>query len=169
MPIIDAILPEFDHEMATTRLLLERVPAGKASWKPHAKSMDLGALCSHVADIPGWVKSTVEQESFDVAPVGGTPYVTPVFSGVAELLERFDRNVREARAAFAGKSDAALMVKWSLLSGGQEVFSMPRVGVIRTFLLNHLIHHRGQLTVYLRMCDVPLPSVYGPSADTPGM
>jgi uncharacterized damage-inducible protein DinB len=165
MAIKESMLPEFEHEMATTRLLLERVPAEQAVWKPHPKSMSLGELASHLADIPVWVQPTLGADSFDPAPPDGEPYRTPRFSSREEAVQRFDRNVARARDAISGTDDAHLMVPWSLTRGGQTVFTMPRVTVLRTFLLNHIIHHRGQLTVYLRLKDVPLPGIYGPTAD----
>ena len=161
MPLVDALLPEFDHEMTVTRKLLERVPDGQFDWKPHPKSMSLGQLAQHVATIPSWGSATVTQEEFDVA---GVPPV-PAAQTRAALLAMFDRNVKDTRAALAGRSDAEMMVPWTLKNGGQAIFSMPRAGVWRSFVLSHLVHHRGQLSVYLRMHDVPLPSMYGPSAD----
>ena len=161
MPLVDALLPEFDHEMSVTRKLLERVPDGTFDWKPHPKSMSLGQLAQHVATIPMWGSVTVTQEELDVA---GFPPV-PVAQTRADLLALFDRHVRDTRAALAGRSDAELMVPWTLKNSGQTIFSMPRAAVWRSFVLSHLVHHRGQLSVYLRMHDVPLPSMYGPSAD----
>ncbi|HEU5170648.1 MAG TPA: DinB family protein [Gemmatimonadales bacterium] len=168
MAIRESILPEFDHEMATTRLLLERVPGDKAGWKPHPKSMSLGELSSHLADIPHWVPWTLEADSFDIAPPGAEPYRTPPFASRDEVLRRFDANVGKARASLSGTDDASFMVPWSLKHGGNVAFTLPRVAVVRTFLLNHMIHHRGQLTVYLRLQGVPLPSIYGPTADQAG-
>jgi uncharacterized damage-inducible protein DinB len=167
VPIADSLLPEFDHEMATTRRVLERVPEADAAWAPHARSMTLGRLASHVAEIPGWVGGIVGADSLDAAPVGGAPYRIPGFESRAALLEQFDRNVASARAAIAGASDERLREPWSLKRAGETLFTLPRTAVLRTFFMNHLIHHRGQLTVYLRLRDVPLPIVYGDSADSP--
>ena len=164
MAIKDAILPEFDHEMATTRTLLERVPVD-ADWKPHVKSMTLGRLSAHVSEIPGWGTTTLTSTELDFNPPGGQPYVSPTYGSTAALVKAFDDNVAAARSAIAAASDADLMVPWSLKNGGQTVLTMPRVAVLRTFVMNHLIHHRAQLGVYLRLKDVPLPSCYGPTAD----
>ena len=161
MPIVDALLPEFDHEMATTRKLLERVPEQKFEWKPHAKSMTLGGLATHVANIVWWGEITLDRPEIDLEE---TPQATPAGSR-AELLTTFDRNVAATRALLAGKSDAELMAPWSLKQGRQTFFTMPKAVVWRSFVMNHLVHHRAQLGVYLRMNDVPLPAMYGPSAD----
>ena len=161
MSLVDALLPEFDHEMTVTRKLLERVPDGAFDWKPHPKSMSLGRLAQHVATIPMWGSVTMQRDELDV---GAAPPL-PTAATRADLLAMFDRHVQETRAALAGRSDAELMVPWTMKHGGQTIFSMPKAAVWRSFVLSHLIHHRGQLSVYLRMHDVPLPSMYGPSAD----
>ena len=154
MPIADALLPEFDHEMTVTRKLLERVPEGQFDWKPHQKSMTLGQLAQHVATIPRWGTVTMSQNDFDLASNEPPPQATTR----AE-------HVRSARAALVGKGDGEMTVPWALKRGNSVIFSMPRTAVWRSFVMSHLIHHRAQLGVYLRMHDVPLPSVYGPSAD----
>jgi uncharacterized damage-inducible protein DinB len=161
MPLVDALLPEFDHEMTVTRKLLERVPEDKLSWKPHPKSMELGQLAQHVATLPMWGSMTLDRSELDL---GGTPPLPPITSRAA-LLEFFDRNVSTTRAALTGKGDGELMAPWTLKKDGQTIFTMPRAGVWRGFVVSHLIHHRAQLSVYLRMNDVPIPSMYGPSAD----
>lgn len=161
MAIADALLPEFDHEMTVTRKLLERVPEGQFDWKPHQKSMTLGQLAQHVATIPRWGDVTLSRTEFDLA---SEPAPAPMTSN-AEMLAAFDRHVSDARAALTGKGDGELMAPWALKRGGHTIFSMPRTSVWRSFVMSHLIHHRAQLGVYLRMHDVPLPSVYGPSAD----
>lgn len=166
MSIAESLLPEFDHETATTRTLLERVPDGKASWKPHAKSMSLGELSMHIATIPGWAPMTLKQTEFDTNPPGGQSFTPPVYESTAKLLAAYDEGVKATRAMLSATPDGEMMVAWSLKSGGKTVFSMPRAGVFRSFIMNHAIHHRGQLSVYLRLCDVPLPSIYGPTADT---
>lgn len=166
MAIAESILPEFDHETATTRTLLERVPEGKAAWKPHAKSMSLGELAIHVASIPLWAKTTLRDTEFDVNPPGGPSYKPPTFGSTAQMLATYDEAVKAARALLASTSDAEFMTPWALKNGGKTIFSLPRAGVLRSFVLNHAIHHRGQLSVYLRLLDVPLPSIYGPTADT---
>ena len=165
MPMNQALLPEFDHEMANTRKTLERVPEDKFGWKPHEKSMSMGRLATHVAELTGWVATTLETESLDFAPPGAPPYQPKIAASRPGLLAIFDKNAAAARAALAAAGDAQLMVTWTLLGGGKTIFSMPRVAVLRGMVMNHLIHHRGQLAVYLRLNDVPVPALYGPSAD----
>ena len=165
MPIAESILPEFDHETATTRALLERVPEGKADWQPHAKSMSLGHLAMHIANIPHWSPVALERTWFDTNPVDGERATTPPFQSASHLLQFYDEGVASARALLAGKTDGEFMMQWTLKSGGKTIFSMPRVAVFRSFILNHAVHHRGQLSVYLRLLDVPLPNIYGPTAD----
>ena len=164
MPLSEGLLPEFDHEMANTRKVLERVPEVHLTWKPHEKSMSLGDLATHVASIPGWTTMTLNEEFLDMAAPGAPGVPPPAASRVA-LLALFDKGVSEARTALAGAGDACLLGQWSLRKGAQTVFTMPRLAVLRSFILNHGIHHRGQLEVYLRLKDVPLPAIYGPSAD----
>jgi uncharacterized damage-inducible protein DinB len=169
MGMSESLLFEFNQEMATTRKTLERVPLEKADWKPHAKSMTLGGLASHVANIPGWVVPTLRQDSLDLAPPGGKPFVTPLAKTRDELLDFFDQGVEAARQAMGEVTDDRLLETWSLLMGGKVAFSAPRIGVLRGMVLNHNVHHRAQLGVYLRMNDVALPSTYGPSADEGAM
>lgn len=161
----DALLPEFDREMANTRKSLERVPEDKLGWKPHDKSGTLGWLATHLATLPTWGTSTVEQDSIDLAPEGVPLPPVPVANSRKEILEMFDKNAAAARTAIAGASDERLLQPWSLLFGGKTLFSMPRIAVLRTFVMNHSIHHRAQLGVYLRLNDVSVPAIYGPSAD----
>jgi uncharacterized damage-inducible protein DinB len=169
MALRDALLPEFDIEMANTRKTLERVPDDKFDWKPHQKSYSMGSLATHIANIPTWAIYTLSQDSIDIAPVGGEPMTAkPIHSG-KELLDTFDNNIAAARNALASASDEQLMGLWTLLSGGQKVFSMPRIAVLRSFVMNHGIHHRAQLGVYLRLNDIAVPSIYGPSADEGAM
>ncbi len=165
MSLSEMLLPEFEHEMASTRRTLERVPEDKFDWKPHEKSMPLGGLATHLANIPSWVGHTIEKDALDVAPPGEPPLRMQQATSRAEVLQQFDQNVAAARAALAGASDEELLKPWTLLSGGKTVLSMPRVAVLRGFVLNHNIHHRAQLGVYLRLNDVPVPAIYGPSAD----
>lgn len=164
MPFVDALLPEFDHEMTVTRKLLERLPEDRVDWKPHPKSFSLGQLAQHVATIPMWGTMTLNQSEIDI---GGSQPPTPLRTR-AEVLTLFDGNVASARAALVGKSDVELQAPWALKRSGHVIFSMPKHGVWRSFVMSHLIHHRAQLGVYLRMQDVPLPSTYGPSADEGG-
>jgi uncharacterized damage-inducible protein DinB len=165
MTLAQTILPQFDHEMALTRKVLERIPENNLGWAPHPKSFTMIALAAHLAFIPTMGLRAITTESYDIAPVGGEPRRPPVLNSRPEVLAAFDENVTTLRAALAGVSDESMLEPWSLLAGGKPRFTMPRVGVIRGIVLSHMIHHRGQLTVYLRLCDVPIPSIYGPSAD----
>jgi uncharacterized damage-inducible protein DinB len=166
MPIAQAMLPEFDQEMSTTRSLLERVPEDRTDWRPHPKSTALGALAVHIANLVGLTPRAISLTEVDMNPPGGSGFTPPQFTTTAALLEMFDDNVAKARESIAGASDEELMVPWSLKSGGHTIFTLPRAAVLRTMVLNHVIHHRGQLSVYLRENEVPLPSIYGPTADT---
>lgn len=166
MAIAESILPEYDHETATTRALLERVPADKAEWKPHARSMSLGQLAMHIANLPQWAFIALERKEFDTNPPEGTRVTSPPFESVAHLLDMYDVNVSAARALLVRTTDGEFMVQWTLKHAGKALFSMPRVAVLRSFVLNHSVHHRGQLSVYLRLLDVPIPNIYGPTADT---
>ncbi|MBO0720927.1 MAG: DinB family protein [Blastocatellia bacterium] len=165
MSISESILPEFDQEMASTRKTLERVPDDRFDWKPHEKSSALGALVTHLSNIPGWTTMTIEQDELDVAPPGEPAFRNEPVKSQQEALSIFDTNIAAARAALAGASDELLLKPWTLLSGGHTILTLPKIAVIRTFVMNHLIHHRAQLGVYLRLNDLPVPSVYGPSAD----
>ncbi len=167
MNIIDRHLPEFDHEMLSTRNLLERLPEAQGAWKPHAKSSSLGELAIHIAGIPAYCRFIIGETQLDLNPEGGSPFKKIPFTTTAALLALFDENVRIGREILAGASDDTMMEAWSLKNAGSVVFTMPRVAVYRTMVMSHLIHHRGQLTVYARLHDVALPSIYGPSADTP--
>lgn len=166
MSIAQSLLPEFDHEMATTRTLLERVPDGNDDWKPHQKSMPLGFLSSHVATLPVYAIATLQQPELDFASPEAAKYKVPTFDSTEDRLAAFDAGVKSAREAIAATPDSDMTAMWSLKNGDQTFLSLPRVAVLRSFFMNHLIHHRAQLGVYLRMLDVPLPSSYGPSADT---
>jgi uncharacterized damage-inducible protein DinB len=164
MNYIEALLGEFDQEMAATRRMLERVPDGKSDWKPHEKSMTLGRLANHVAEIPDWVAVTLRQDSLDLPET----YQPEILASRAEILAAFDKHVAEARQALQAADPASLDQTWTLLFGGKLVFSAPRHAVLRGMIMNHLIHHRAQLGVYLRLNDIPVPGLYGPSADEPG-
>ena len=169
MTLSAALLPEFDQEMAHTRKCLERVPEDKFAWKPHQKSGTLGWLSTFIAILPSWASITMTQDSLDLAPPGAPPpQPAPPAASRQALLEMFDRNVATARAAIAGASDQQLMKPWTLLKGGQTVVTLPKGAVLRSFVMNHMIHHRAQLGVYLRLNDVPVPAIYGPTADEEG-
>ncbi len=165
MPISQSLLPEFDHEMANTRKTLERVPEDKFGWKPHEKSMTLGRLAQHIAEMAGWVVETMNKESLDLQPPGAPAYQPPKLESKQQLMEMFDKNVAAAREQINSADDAAFRVNWSLLMGGTPMFTMPRIAVYRAMVMNHIIHHRAQLGVYFRLNDIPVPSLYGPSAD----
>jgi uncharacterized damage-inducible protein DinB len=163
--ISQAILPEFDQEMGNTRKSLERVPEDKFSFKPHTKSMTLGGLATHLATINHWAEAIMGQDSFDVS----TAPPTPELKSRVEVLASFDKTTAAARKAIADSTDAHFMKPWTLTAGSHTVLTLPRVAVVRSFLLNHGIHHRAQLGVYLRLNDIPVPSIYGPSADEGNM
>jgi len=165
VPFSQSLLPEFEEEMKNTRKLLECVPDGKFDYQPHPKSMTLGRLASHVAEVPGWVKMTLEQEELDLDPAAQSK---PAGSRT-ELLQVFDRGVAEARAKIAAATDGDWQKTWTLKVGGKPVMSMPRAVLMRSMIMNHLIHHRAQLGVFLRLNDVAIPGMYGPSADEPRM
>lgn len=165
MPIADALTPEFEHEIAITRSLLERIPDDKADWKPHPKSMSMGQLAIHIVNLTRWAEYTLKETEFDVSPVGGAPLVEKKWTSRADALAELDAGAAEARNAIAASSDGEMMVPWCLKAAGQTIFTMPRAAVLRSFVLSHIIHHRGQLSVYLRLNDVAVPPIYGPSAD----
>lgn len=161
MQISELLLPEFDQEMANTRKLLELVPDGKFEYKPHEKSMTLGRLASHVAELPSYVKPTLEVEVLNIEPGQQPDQAT----SRQQLLQSFDKNAAEARKLIAAASDEDLGKTWTLNFAQKTVFSMPRVQVLRAMVINHLIHHRAQLGVYLRLNEIEIPGMYGPSAD----
>jgi uncharacterized damage-inducible protein DinB len=166
MSIAQDLLPEFDHEAAVTRTVLERVPEARADWKPHPRSRSLGELAIHLASLPNWAVLTLREKDFDLAPPGTGPYVPQRWESLARTLATFDEKIAKARAALAATSDLEMAQPWTLKKGGQKVFTSPRGAVLRSFVLNHSVHHRAQLGVYLRMLDVPVPAMYGPTADT---
>lgn len=169
MSAMQALLSEFDQEAQTTRRVLERVPEDKFDWKPHAKSMSLGRLASHVAELTGWGVEMMQKDSLDMNPPGGQPYTPTIHSTRDALLKAFDAHAAATRKALEQSPDARLAETWTLLNGGQTIFSMPKGAVLRAFVFNHVVHHRGQLSVYLRLNDVAVPAIYGPSADESGM
>ena len=161
MAIADALIGELEQEAATTRRVLQRVPADKLAWKPHEKSMSLGQLALHVAQVPGLAAGLAVQN------LGSLPenFEQASAQSVDEALSAFADSVGKAKEIVQGFDDAAMMETWSLAAGGRTLMSMPRIGLLRAIMLNHWYHHRGQLSVYLRLLDVPVPSIYGPSAD----
>ena len=165
MSIAESILPEFDLEMTGTRKTLERIPNELLTWKAHDKSNSIGWVACHLAEIVSWVEGTLAADSWDLNPPDGEPYSTPNLESIEEILALFDSNFDAARKSIAAASDEEFFKSWSLLSAGETLFSMPKLGVIRTWVLNHSIHHRGHLCVYLRLNDIPVPALYGPSAD----
>jgi uncharacterized damage-inducible protein DinB len=165
MTIAELLVREFDGEMAGTRKVLERVPNDKLDWKAHAKSNTIGWNASHLVEIPGWVAGTLTQNEWDIAPKGGEPYRTPLLGNREQMLAEFDKNVSAAREALQKARDEDFQQPWSLLKGGETILSMSRYNVIRSFILNHTIHHRAYLCSYLRLNDIPVPGLYGPSGD----
>jgi uncharacterized damage-inducible protein DinB len=161
MPIIESLLAEFEQEAPKTRKVLERIPTDRFDWKPHEKSFTLGQLASHLVEMIGWGALTLEDDGYDILPDFKPWQATTA----AELIEKFDSNLAQFKKAMAGYPDARLMQPWTLTGGGQVFFELPRIAVLRSMIFNHLIHHRGQLTVYLRLNDLPVPAIYGPSAD----
>ena len=161
--IKEGLLVEFDHEVATTRRLLERLPdaAERLAWKPHHKSMSLGGLATHISNLPVWGGSILGASFFDL---GTLPPNVPEKTSRREILGVFDENTKQTRAAM-DLTDAEYLARWTLKRGEQEMFSMPKIAAFRTFLMYHLVHHRGQLSVYLRLNDIPVPAIYGPTAD----
>ena len=163
MTIAELLLPEVEQEMATTRRVLERVPDDKLAWKPHARSWSMGDLASHIVNMIKWTDVTMNQTEFDLGSVP-PEQLNQTAKSRAELLAWFDANAAAARQAL-GRSDADYVVPWTLKKGDQVLFTMPRYTCVRSFFLNHVVHHRAQLSVYLRLNDIPVPAMYGPSAD----
>lgn len=163
MPLIDALLPEFDREMGLTRRTLERVPDGQFEWRPHPTSVTLGRLAEHLTDMPMWASATMTGSGIEASTPRPPGYHPP--STRADVLAQFDAGYKAARGNLVNKTDAEFAAPWTLKNGGKEVFTAPKSTVLRNFVLNHMIHHRGQLVVYLRMRGVPVPSIYGPSGD----
>jgi uncharacterized damage-inducible protein DinB len=166
MSIAQSMLPEFDHEMANTHKTLERIPMDKLEWKPDPRSMSLGQLAGHVTEMVGWGTMTLETESLDMNPGEHTPFK---ITSKEQLLAEFDKNAAGLRAALSSATDEDLMKTWTLKIGGAVLFSMPKAAVMRGMIMNHIIHHRAQLTVYFRLNGVPVPALYGPSADEGAM
>ena len=163
MPFIDVLLPEYDREIGSTRPLIERIPDATLGWRPHDRSTAMGELGSHIADLPRWIAVVMTCQSFDLSSEADE--MRPRGTSTAQLLSRFDANVQESRAQLVGADDRTLCEPWTLARGAHDLFTMPRIVMMRHLVLNHLVHHRGQLTVYLQMHDVPVPSLYGTSED----
>ncbi len=166
MSISDALIAELQHEAATTRKCLERIPETTFDWKPHEKSMSMSRLAAHVAEMIGWIKDTVENPELDFATMDYKPFVPET---TAELVEFLDKNIAASTEALKNTSDETMMQNWKMRNGEQIYFDMPRIQVLRGFIFNHVVHHRGQLSVYLRLNDIPVPALYGPSADEGAM
>jgi uncharacterized damage-inducible protein DinB len=160
MKLVDSILMELDQEAQTTKRVLERIPDDKLAWKPHPKSYSLGQLALHIASVPGSVAALAAQDTNEVPN-----FTQPQPKSRQEILDTFSKSLAGAKDTLKKMDDACLMSTWSLTRNGKVVMSVPRIGFIRSILMNHNYHHRGQLSVYLRMLDVPVPSIYGPSAD----
>lgn len=160
--LASAFLAELENEAKVTRTCLERVPADKFDWKPHEKSMTMGRLSSHCAEMFGWTKETLKQDVLDFANADFKPFEP---KSTEELLAFFDDHVAKAKIILSETSDETFLTDWTMRNGEQVYFTMPKVAVMRSFVMNHIVHHRGQLSVYLRLNDIPVPSIYGPSAD----
>jgi uncharacterized damage-inducible protein DinB len=167
MPISALLLPEFDAEIATTRKVLERVPDDRIEWKPHEKAFPMGHLAQLVAMIPGWTTFVVTRNEFDIAPKEG-PSTVYEFMPVSKLLALFDKSVADARPLIEKVTDAQLDEQWTLKAAGQTLNTMSRYMTLRTLVINHLVHHRAQLGIYLRLTEQKVPEMYGPTADTKG-
>lgn len=167
MSIAETVLPEFDAEMGKTRQVLQSLRDDKLDWKADPKFNTIGWVGSHLVTIVSWAEGALNRDSWDIAPVGGEPYRSPVLTTRQAILDQFDANFAAARKALIATSDEAFQTDWSLLSGGQPLFTMPRTAIIRNLVLNHSIHHRAILCMYLRMNDIAVPGMYGPSGDGP--
>ncbi len=165
MNVAPTLLPEFEQETANTRKVLERIPDDKIEWKAHPKSNSIGWVASHLVNIPGWVEGIMTQDAWDIHPPGGEMYVTKQLTNRQDILAEFDNNVASAKKALSSATDEELAKTWSLLMQGNAMFTMPRLAALRTWVFSHSIHHRAFLCVYLRLNDVPVPGMYGPSGD----
>ncbi len=167
MSIAESLLPEFDQEMANTRKIIASVPNGKADWRPHPKSMPMGYMAVHLARLASWVNLILTGDELDVGKIGKSGFKMPEFESAEKNAAAFDEITAAARASLAAAPDSEFMKPWSLKNNGVNVVTLPKVAALRSLVFNHLIHHRGQMTVYLRLNDVPLPRLYGPTADEP--
>ena len=161
MALIDGMLQELEHEAQTTRRVLERVPNDKLTWRPHTKARTLGELALHIAMVPGAVAALISAPS----PVQPPQFVDPSPKSASELIPALDESISKAKSVLGGMDDATIMTTWRMMSGDRELIALPRAALLRSIMLNHWYHHRGQLTVYLKELGVPIPSIYGPSAD----
>ncbi len=165
MTMAQSLLPEFDQEMANTRKVLERVPDDKLNWKAHPKLNTMGWVANHLAELVGWIEGILNEDNWDVNPPGGPRYESPNLQSTTEILMMFDSEVASGRKALEAISDADYQKEWSLLDGGKPIITLPRVTMIRMYGINHIIHHRAFLCCDLRLCDLPVPGMYGPSGD----
>jgi len=163
------LLSAFDHIIEGTKPHLAAIPSDRLEWRPHEKSYTIGELGTHLANLPMWTMATLGADEFDVAPPGEEPPRQAPLGSADEILAHLEENAAAARGAIEGASDEELMKGWTLLAGGEALFTLPKIAVLRTFIMDHMIHHRGQLTVYLRLLDVPVPQTFGPTADFPDM
>ena len=166
MTIGGAYAMELKQEARTTRTILERLPADKFDWKPHEKSMTLGRLAGHIIEMVGWTGSTLTQDGIDFANMN---YEPKVYTTTESMLDDFDKNVTDAKAILSSIDDSEMFKTWTMRNGEKVYFEMPRIAVMRGFVMSHIIHHRGQLAVYIRLLDIPVPPIYGPSADEGAM
>ena len=164
--ISSVLIGEMEHEAKTTRACLERVPADKFDWKPHEKSMEFGKLAAHIAEMFGWTPATLQQAELDFSKMDYKPFAPKT---TEDLLEFFDKTVAEAIDVLRNTGDEVFLEDWTMRNGEQVYFTMPKAVVMRSFVMNHIVHHRGQLSVYLRLNDIPVPAIYGPSADEGSM
>lgn len=170
MSMSASVLPQFDHIIDKTKMHLSAIPDDRLGWSPHERSYSIGELGSHLANLPQWVMGTLGQDEMDIAPVDSEgPPKQPKYESSAEMVAALEQNAGAARTMIEGMSDEGFMGTWTMLAGGEARFSMPKIAVLRTFIMDHLIHHCGQLTVYLRLLDVPVGQTYGPTADFPDM
>ena len=167
MSIASRYVPAFDHLVHGTKVHLAAIPDDQLSWRPHPKSWTIGELGSHLANLPSWTGATLGQDELDIAPAEGPPPQQPEYGSSAAMVEAFEKNCATARSIIEGTSDEEFRKDWTLLAGGEPRFSMPKIAVLRAFVMDHMIHHRGQLTVYLRLLDVPVQQTFGPTADFP--
>lgn len=161
MSFSETFLPEFDHEMQGARSVLQLVPDRLLTWKAHETLNSIGWVASHIADTLSWVEVTLKETSFDVAPLDGPPHRTPELESGVEIVQLFDQNLANARPLITAATDEELQAAWTLLQGGNEVFTMPRAALVKSLFVNHIVHHRAFLVAYLRMNDIECPLLYG--------